>query len=70
MKLIKIKNFGSIAEAELARNFLKENGIESVVRRGDLAAAGEFTGAIGDADLLVSEENIKKAEEILKNGEY
>jgi len=67
MKLMKIKNFGSIVEAALARNLLKTKGIESVVGKGNLGTAGEFTGAVGDADLFVSENKLEKARKILEN---
>lgn len=64
----KIAFFNSIAEAGLAKNVLKEHNIESLVQRRGL----EFPGDLGDsfgADLLVGEQNAKKAKQILELSE-
>lgn len=64
MQMIKIKTYNSIMEAELAKNLLKECGIESMVEKRGI----EFPGDMGDAygaELYVSEKNSKKAMEIL-----
>ena len=61
----KIKFFNSIAEAELAKNLLKESGVESSVQRRGV----EFPGDMGDsygADLFVAENDIVKAKGILE----
>jgi len=63
--MIKIKFFNSITEAELAKNLLKGNGIESLVHRKGI----EFPGDLGDsygAELFVTKNNIEKAKEILE----
>lgn len=62
----KIKYYNSIAEAELAKNLLMGNGIESSVQKRGV----EFPGDMGDsygADLSVAEKDIVKAQEILKS---
>lgn len=61
-----IKNFSSIPEAELARQILRSNGIESMIQRGNSGAASEFSGSGGDAGLYVVKKNIGKAMEILE----
>ncbi|MFH1170290.1 MAG: DUF2007 domain-containing protein [Candidatus Vogelbacteria bacterium] len=61
----KIKFFNSIVEAELAKNLLKENGVESSVQKRGI----EFSGDMGDsfgADLFVSEKDVLKANELLE----
>ena len=63
--MIKIKFFNSIAEAELTKGLLKENGVESIVQRRGV----EFPGDMGDsygADMFVAEKDVRKAKEILK----
>ena len=63
--MIKIKFFNSITEAELAKNLLKRNEIESMVHRKGI----EFPGDMGDsygAELFVGEKNAEKAKEILE----
>lgn len=58
----KIKTFKSVMEAELAKNLLKENGIESIVQKGTFAGFSDAQVA----DLFVSEKDIEKANEILE----
>jgi len=63
--MIKIKFFNSNTEAELAKNLLKVNGIESSVNRMGI----EFPGDRGDsfgAELFVAEKDTEKAGEILE----
>jgi len=60
----KIKFLNSIAEAELVKNLLKEQGIEASVQRRGL----QFPGDLGDsygADLFVPEKDVEKAKDIL-----
>ena len=64
--MAKVKFFNSILMAEAAKNLLKEHGIEALVQKRGL----EFPGDLGDsygADLFVTEEDIEKAKEILKD---
>lgn len=64
----KIKFFNSIAEAGLAKNLLKENGIESSIQNNGV----EFPGDLGDsygADLFVADRDLEKAKDILEISE-
>jgi hypothetical protein len=64
-KMIKIKFFNSILEAQLAGNLLKEHGIQNWVQKRGM----EFPGDLGDsygAELSVMEKDIKNAKEILE----
>jgi hypothetical protein len=65
MKEILIKSFSSYTEAEAAKNFLEKHGIHSVLQRGRTAAATEFTGFSGEADLFVLPSDIARVREIL-----
>jgi len=67
MKNVRLRNFGTYAEAELAKNLLKKFGIIAWVQKGNLNAPGEFTGFVGDADLFIFENDFQKAKEILEN---
>jgi len=63
--MIKIKYFNSITNAELARNFLKESGIETSVNRLGIRFPGDMGDSYG-ADLSVAEKDFEKAKEILE----
>ncbi|HDH31278.1 MAG TPA: hypothetical protein ENH26_00705 [Candidatus Wolfebacteria bacterium] len=63
--LIFLKNFATYSEAELAKNLLENNDIKSMLQKGDIAVAGEFSGYAGDANLFVLEKDHNKAKEIL-----
>jgi hypothetical protein len=52
-------------EAELAKNLLKENKIESIVQKGTFAGFSDAQAA----DLFVSEKDIEKTKEILETNE-
>ncbi|MFH1780699.1 MAG: DUF2007 domain-containing protein [Candidatus Nealsonbacteria bacterium] len=65
MESIIIKRFNSIVEAELAKNLLKENGIESLVRRRGIRFPGDMGDSFG-ADLFVNKKDAEKAKEILE----
>jgi hypothetical protein len=59
-----LKNFSSIAEAELAKNVLKEHNIESWVQK----KGANYPGDLGDnygADLFVNEKDIEEAKNLL-----
>ena len=60
-----LKNFSSLAEAELIKNLLEKEGVKSMIQRGESGAATEFSGAAGDADLFVKKDDFDKAREIL-----
>ena len=64
MKMIKIKFFESIVQAELVKNLLKEQGIESFLQKRGLNFPGDLGDSYG-ADLLVTEKNEEKAKKIL-----
>jgi hypothetical protein len=67
--LVAIKTFAYRHEAELAKNLLAEEGIESVVSADDLGSHRPhllFTGGKGGmAKLLVRKEDVQEAERIL-----
>lgn len=60
----KIKFFNSIIKAELAKNLLKEHGIDGWVQKRGLKFPGDLGDSYG-ADLLVAEKDAKKARKIL-----
>jgi hypothetical protein len=63
-KFVKIKYYNSIAEAELERNILKDNGIQCYVNRMGVRYAGDMGDMFG-GDLFVTEADFKKSKEIL-----
>jgi len=65
--LICIKTYGSRHEAELARGFLEANGIEAVVSADDVGGMRPHLLLGGGARLLVKEEDVQKALEVLKD---
>lgn len=62
--LIFIKQFGSIAEAELTKNMLMKYGIISILRNSGINYGGDLGDSFG-AELLVKTEDFNKAKEIL-----
>ena len=60
----KITFFNSIAEAELAKNLLKESGIESMVEKRGLQFPGDMGDSYG-ADLFVNQNDLEKSKVIL-----
>jgi hypothetical protein len=60
--LVVVKNFPIRALAEAACQFLKQEGIESVVQSSDTVGAGTSQGI----DLYVQEENGEKARQLLE----
>ena len=68
MESVRLKNFGTYAEAELAKNLLEKLGVKARVQKGNnLNTLGEYTGFGGDADLFIFEKDFDKANDILKN---
>ena len=65
--LILLKNFSSIPEAELMKQFLDSEGIKSMIQKGNIGVASEFTGSVGDADLFVMKRDIEKAKKVITN---
>jgi hypothetical protein len=67
-ELVKIRNFNQRYEAEIARGLLEEGGIESIISADD--CGGQLMGLLslrmGGVKLLISEEDVVKAEEILE----
>lgn len=66
MEYIFLKNFATYSEAELAKNTLEASGVKSMVQKGNMGAAGEFSGFAGDADLFVLAKDLDEAKEVLK----
>lgn len=64
--LILLKNFSSIPEAELAKQLLNSERIKSMIQKGNIGVASEFTGSVGDANLFVVKRDVEKAKKILK----
>lgn len=60
-----LQNFANYSEAMMAKEVLEKNGIKSIIQKGNLNAASEFTGWSGDADLFVLESNIEEAKKII-----
>jgi hypothetical protein len=61
--LVAISTFRSEADAQLAKGILDEIGIESMIRTDD--AGGMYPG-VGGAELLVRNEDVKRAKDALK----
>ena len=59
-----LKNFNSIAEAELAKNILKGHGIESWVQKKGINYPGDLGDSFG-AELFVNEKDAKEAKNLL-----
>ena len=60
--LVVAKNFPSRALAEAGRQFLQQNGIESIVQSSDVVGAGTSQGI----DLYVQETDRKTAQQLLE----
>ena len=60
--LIAVSTFRSIADAQIAKGILDEDGIESMIRSDN---AGGMYPALASADLLVRTEDLDKATEAL-----
>lgn len=65
---VNIKNYYSLEEAELAKEILKEKGIESAVQSG-MTLSGGLNSPLPDYTLFVLEENADRAIKILKEAE-
>ena len=68
-KLILLSSFATIAEAELAQNILRANNIPSVLQRGNMGVATQFSGWAGDAKVYVREMDLACAREITPQAE-
>ena len=65
-KLVTIKQFGSYIEADLAKQFLDDFGIRSVVTGQNAANAYAGLAAVASSSLQVFESQAQKALEILE----
>lgn len=65
-KLVTIKKFGSYIEADLAKQFLGDFGIKSVVTGQNAANAYAGLAAVASSSLQVFESQAQKALEILE----
>jgi len=64
METVLVKKFDSIAEAELAKNLLTENGIKSVVQNGGSVYPTNNSDLMATS-LFVLEKDLGKAKEVL-----
>ena len=65
--LVSLKTFNNDAEAELVKNILEDNGIDALVKADDCAGMVPFLQfGSGGVHLLVFEEDVEKAQEMLK----
>jgi len=62
MNLVLVKNFPNRALAEAACEFLKREGIESVIQSSETVGAGNYQGI----DLYVQERYREKARQLLE----
>ena len=62
MDLVVVKNFPNRALAEAASQFLKQEGIESLIQSSETVGAGNYQGI----DLYVQERNRGKARQLLE----
>ncbi len=65
-RLVTIKQFGSYIEADLAKQFLDDFGIKSVVTGQNAANAYAGLAAVASSSLQVFESQAQKALEILE----
>lgn len=65
MEDVIIKSYYSIYEAEVAKEFLKEKGIKSVIQSG-MTLSGGLNTSLPEFKLFVMKENAERAIEILK----
>jgi hypothetical protein len=61
-ELITVSTFRSVADAQIAKGILDEEGVESMIRSDD--AGGMYPGMAG-ADLLVRAADLDRAKEAL-----
>jgi hypothetical protein len=63
---INFKTYSARYEAELAQSVLETNGIETLISSDDAGGVGPALAFTRGVQLLVKEEDIQKAEELLK----
>ena len=63
--LIVVETFLSVADAQIAKGLLDDEGIESMIRSDN---AGGMYPALADAELVVRAEDMQKAAEVLQGG--
>jgi hypothetical protein len=63
MKLIRLRHYNILPEAELAKSLLDSNGIKCLLQKDGLPGAG--VALIQGADLFVDDKDKQKSEEIL-----
>jgi hypothetical protein len=68
MELVKVGRANNQAEAEFLQGLLLEEGVPSVVQRGQGSDVPDFLAA-GARDLLVSRENAQVARDVLLQGD-
>jgi len=61
--LIAVSKFKSTADAQIAKGILDESGIESMIRSDN---AGGMYPSLGEAELLVRADDVKKATDALQ----
>ena len=64
-KLVRVKNFYSRAEAEMAKEILEAHGIQAVIQLADSFAALHYVDRSGESDLLVQESDLSRASDVL-----
>ena len=64
MKIVFLKRFTTMMEAELAQNLLKEEGIISTMQTTRLNMFAPGGDVLGSMDLFVAEKDFEKAKEI------
>ena len=62
-ELVAVSTFRSLADAQIAKGILDEDGIESMIRSDN---AGGMYPALASADLLVRTEDLDRAAEALQ----
>jgi hypothetical protein len=65
VKVVLLKNFSNYSEAMMIKELLEKQGIKSMIQKGDLNAASEFTGWTGDANIFVPENKFEEAKSII-----
>jgi hypothetical protein len=70
LELVLLRRFAYMHEAELAKDLLEEEGIEAVILSDDYGGVPKELGfGTGQAKLLVFEDDVERAEELLESAE-
>ena len=67
MKLIEFREYTVRTEAEMVLDILLHNGIKAMLKSDDLAGLNPSLGMVNGYQLMVAEEQLEEAEELIKS---